>query len=99
MVGFVTDARAGRNYAISDCDLQLYQHGENGTPPTDYAFRFHADGRPYVVQVHTHTQFEFAIGEAAESRVVESYSDFVVDGVRGCGVAEWQYRQVAATSV
>lgn len=48
----------------------------------------------YVVQVQAHTDFEFYIGEGAESRVVELYSDFVVNGVRGSGIAEWQYRNV-----
>lgn len=47
-----------------------------------------------MVQVHAYTDFEFFIGESAESRVVELYSDFVVNGVRGSGVAEWQYRNV-----
>lgn len=53
-----------------------------------------AGNRSYVVQVHSHTEFGFTIGEAAESRVVEMYSDFVVNGVRGHGVAEWQYRNL-----
>lgn len=29
-------------YAIEDCDLKLYQHGESGEPPLDYAFSFKA---------------------------------------------------------
>lgn len=40
VVGFVTDAEAGRNYAVEEADLELYQHGEEGVPPKDYAFRF-----------------------------------------------------------
>lgn len=28
--------------AVDSCDLKLYQHGENGNPPQDYAFRFRA---------------------------------------------------------
>lgn len=93
-MGFVTDAKTGSNYAISSSDLELYQHGENGVPPRDYAFRFWAAGRQYVVQVQSHTEFQFYIGESADSRVVEMYSDFTVNGQRGYGVAEWQYRNV-----
>lgn len=116
VVGFVTDAEAGRNYAVEEADLELYQHGEGGVPPRDYAFRFvagecgsrrsfysqmftvhlrfAAGNRSYVVEVKSHTEFQFTIGESAESRVVEMYSEFVVNGVRGHGVAEWQYRNV-----
>lgn len=32
-------------------DLQLYQHGECGQPPKDYAFRFEAGDKEYTVQV------------------------------------------------
>lgn len=42
VVGFVTDATSGTNMAISDCDFELYQHGENGIPAKDYAFTFAA---------------------------------------------------------
>ena len=83
-----------KNYPISSCDLELYQHGENGEPPKDYAFAFWANGRRYVVQVNVNKHLEFYIGEKAESRIVEHYSDFIVNGVPGWGVAEWQYRNI-----
>lgn len=41
-VGFVTKAKENKNIPIQSCDLKLYQHGESGTPPMDYAFRFYA---------------------------------------------------------
>lgn len=44
-VGFVTKAREQRNVPIETCDLHLYQHGEMGTPPTDYAFKFTTGGK------------------------------------------------------
>lgn len=34
-------------------DLQLYQHGEGGNAPRDYAFRFKAGDQVYTVQVRT----------------------------------------------
>ena len=30
----------GSVHALKQCDLKLYQHGEHGTPPKDYAFTF-----------------------------------------------------------
>lgn len=59
-----------------------------------YCFFFLADGKSYSVQVKMETYYEFYIGESAESKVCELYSDFNVNGVRGWGVAEWQYRNV-----
>lgn len=41
-VGFVTSAKESKNYAITRVDMELYQHGEFGQPPTDYAFTFWA---------------------------------------------------------
>lgn len=34
------------------------------------------------------------MGAEGEARVVEMYSKFLVNGVSGWGVAEWQYRNV-----
>lgn len=30
----------GHIYPLKWCDFLLYQHGENGKPPKDYAFQF-----------------------------------------------------------
>lgn len=35
-------------YPVQSCDLEMYQHGENGEPPTDYSFIF-AAGKPQIV--------------------------------------------------
>lgn len=32
----------GDLYPLEWCDFQLYEHGENGTPPTDHSFSFKA---------------------------------------------------------
>lgn len=51
-------------------------------------------GEQYVVQVKVHTEIDFLMGKSGEARVVELYSDFIVNGVSGWGVAEWEYRNV-----
>lgn len=38
-------------HAVEWCDMKLYQHGENGDPPADYAFQFQAGGVVYTVEV------------------------------------------------
>lgn len=40
--GFVTSYKDKKNYAISRVDMELYQYGESGQPPKDYAFTFWA---------------------------------------------------------
>lgn len=87
-------AKEGKNYPITSVDLKLYQHGELGQPPKDYAFSFWADGKQYLVQVNSDINYQFYIGESAESRFVEMYSEFIVNGVKGTGFVEWQYRNV-----
>lgn len=32
----------GDLYPLEWCDFELYEHGENGTPPTDHSFSFKA---------------------------------------------------------
>jgi hypothetical protein len=32
----------GELHPLEWCDFQLYEHGENGTPPTDHSFSFKA---------------------------------------------------------
>jgi len=94
VVGFITKAKLGVNHAISDCDFKLYQHGEEHNPPTDYGFTFWAGGERYVVQAHGYEKVEFYIGADAEGRLVEQYTTCTVNGVRGWGFVEWNYRHV-----
>lgn len=55
---------------------------------------FPKDGRQYVVQVKSDINYSFYIGENAEARFVEMYSEFTVNGVKGVGFVEWHYRNV-----
>lgn len=87
-VGFIT--KGVKNIPIESCDLQLYQHGESGTPPMDYAFKFRAAEVDYVVKVDGYVAPEFYLGTDNECRIVEMMSQFTVNGVRGWGAAEWQ---------
>ena len=40
-------------------DLKLYQHGEGGTAPRDYAFRMQAGDEVYTVQVYIFVTFYY----------------------------------------
>ncbi|XP_059617686.1 uncharacterized protein LOC132262432 [Phlebotomus argentipes] len=95
-VGFVTDATSKKNHPITDCNFKLYQHGENGNPPKNYAFSFTTEEKSYLVEVKAFITQEFFIGLERESRVIELLSQFTVNGVKGWGAAEWQYRNLTA---
>ncbi|KAJ9579215.1 hypothetical protein L9F63_024679 [Diploptera punctata] len=84
----------GSLHAIENCDLKLEEHGEHGTPPLDYSFSFEAGGKNYYVQVNVKDVPEFFMGWEWEARVVEQLAQFTVNGVRGWGAAEWEYRHL-----
>lgn len=44
-MGYVYKKEEDKIYPVTDCDLQLYQHGEDDDPPVDYAFSFHAGNK------------------------------------------------------
>ncbi|KAB7505170.1 hypothetical protein Anas_01790 [Armadillidium nasatum] len=80
---------SGEKLTVSSVNLPLWQHGEGGIPPTDYAFSFNAD---FFVEVQIEESPEFYIGWEWETRVVERMATFRVNGVKGWGIAEWNYR-------
>ncbi|CAG9088900.1 unnamed protein product [Plutella xylostella] len=73
-------------------DLQLYQHGEGGEAPRDYAFRFQAGDHVYTAQVQVEYQSIHFVSSEWEARMVERFCKFTVDGVPGRGVSEFHYR-------
>ncbi|CAG4946590.1 unnamed protein product [Parnassius apollo] len=73
-------------------DLKLYQHGECGTAPRDYAFRFQAGDEVYTTQVLVEYESVHFVSAEWEARMVERFCKFVVNGVSGRGVSEFHYR-------
>ncbi|XP_053691690.1 uncharacterized protein LOC128740186 [Sabethes cyaneus] len=91
-VGFLSFPNNKGNLAISNVYMNLYHYGEQGCPPVDYAFQFAADKRVYTVKVKAVIGPEFYIGTESECRIVEQLCIFDVNGIKGWGAAEWQYR-------
>ncbi|XP_046660534.1 uncharacterized protein LOC124354257 [Homalodisca vitripennis] len=82
---------SGEMCTLEWCDFKLYQHGECGNPPKDYAFRFKAGERVFCVQVAVERESVHYVGWRWEARMVERFVTYRVDGVRGRGVSEWHY--------
>ncbi|KAK7073873.1 hypothetical protein SK128_024757 [Halocaridina rubra] len=82
----------GKLKPVSSVTLPLWQHGENGHPPAEYAFSFIAGGKEYVVEVFVVEAPEFYMGWEWEARLVERFATFKLNGRKGWGVTEWDYR-------
>ncbi|XP_058455646.1 uncharacterized protein LOC131432976 [Malaya genurostris] len=90
--GFISLSNEKCNYPIISVNLDLYQHGEQGIPPVDYAFQFNTGQDLYTVMVQAVANPEFYIGKESECRIVEQLCSFKVNNLKGWGAAEWQYR-------
>lgn len=89
-VGYVCLAN-GKYVPMDSSDFELYQHGEDGTPPKECAFQIEADGQRYTIQVNVTDQAEHFVGNNWEARMVERFIEVTVNGVRGHGVSEFHY--------
>lgn len=76
---------------IESCDLQLYQHGENGTPGKTIAFTFIAGKKCYVVKAVVEYEAVHYKGHDNEAKLIERFLKYNVNGVQGRGIAEWHY--------
>lgn len=77
--------------AIEFCNLQLYQHAENGRPPKNYGFTFVANGITYDANVYVeHEAYHFK-GKDDEAKLFERFIRVDVNGIRGRGISEWHY--------
>lgn len=89
--GFVQESD-GRIYPLEWCDFQLYQHGENGTPPKDHGFQFKAGNTLYRIQVQVLYENTHYVGWDWDVKMVERFVKYSVNGVNGQGVSEFNYR-------
>lgn len=81
----------GQLFPVEKVDLNLWNIGEKGTPPTDYYFTFEAANETWAVQVNVIESPVFHIGWEWEARIVERMCTFEVNGVPGWGVSEFMY--------
>ncbi|CAB3220387.1 unnamed protein product [Arctia plantaginis] len=82
----------GEAHPIKSVDLKLYQHGENGTAPRDYAFTFLAGDQEYHVQVLVEYESIHYVSSDWDARMCERFCKFIVNSVPGRGVSEFHYR-------
>lgn len=81
-------------HAIDSCDLLLYQHGENGQPPKNISFSFTANDIIYEASVNVVYEAIHYVGNNTEAKMVERFTECVINGVPGYGIAEWHYNNI-----
>lgn len=75
-------------YPIIDCDLKLYQHGENGKPPQNIAFSVTTRVTTYRIKVEVMLE---EVHYKSEAKMFERFVKCWVNGVEGRGISEWNY--------
>ncbi|XP_046683308.1 uncharacterized protein LOC124369363 isoform X2 [Homalodisca vitripennis] len=85
-IGYVYE-KEGSLEPLTDLDFELYQHGENGIPPSDYGFTFKtghgscssdemAGGRMFIVSRRANDVYSRALNLPVAFRKVDVYSPF-----------------------
>ncbi|XP_019878954.1 uncharacterized protein LOC109606860 [Aethina tumida] len=91
--GFMIDANK-RMFAIDSCDLLLYQHAEDGTPPNNLAFTFVANKTNYEAKIKYDVTAVHYVGNDVEAKMHERFLSCEINGVKGKGISEWHYNNV-----
>lgn len=68
----------GKISPVDSCDFELYQHGESGIPPKDFAFQFSAAGRTHTIQILVDYENVHYVGSQWEARMVERFISVTV---------------------
>ena len=55
-------------------------------------FTFFSGGQSYYVRAEIQEQAVHYYGKEQESKIIERFAKYSVDGVPGAGITEWQYR-------
>lgn len=68
----------GKITAVDWCDFELYQHGECGTPPKDFAYQFSSAGRTHTVQILVDYENIHYVGSKWEAKMFERFISVTV---------------------
>ncbi|CAG9759781.1 unnamed protein product [Ceutorhynchus assimilis] len=98
-IGYMYNALERKMYPVTNSTFHLYQWGEMGSPPKDYAFTFNAGKTDYAMQVNISEAPYFYISKNWESKVYECLCTVRINGIKGYGGVEWDYRNVEGRNV
>ena len=73
-------------------NFSLPNHGEDRDFPDDFHYSFEVEGKTYHADVHIKEVVSFKMGLDQACQVNEGMCEYLVDGKRGWGFAEVEYR-------
>lgn len=91
LVGYVLHPD-GKMDSVSWCDFEFYDYGEDGKPPKEMTLKFIAGDETYNMKITVLEAPIFYIGEGRDAKIHERFSTYDVNGQKGWGISEWDYR-------
>eukprot|EP00105_Crassostrea_gigas_P043190 XP_019927338.1 PREDICTED: uncharacterized protein LOC105339207 isoform X2 [Crassostrea gigas] len=82
----------GKLDSVSWSSFELYEYGEDGNPPKEFNAKFTAGGKMYSMKCTVVDYARFFIGDGKDARIFERFCDYEVNGQKGWGISEWDYR-------
>ncbi|GFR86480.1 hypothetical protein ElyMa_006053600 [Elysia marginata] len=80
-------------------DFEFYNWGDDGEAPEYFEVNFVAGGKNYTMKCSRVEVFYFYMGKDWDSKVHERVCNYTVNGVKGWGISEWDYRNYAGKAV
>uniref|UniRef100_A0A914CCT7 DUF7064 domain-containing protein n=1 Tax=Acrobeloides nanus TaxID=290746 RepID=A0A914CCT7_9BILA len=77
---------------VDNINLNLWEIGENKNVPNHFSYSFRAGGKLYNVEVNVKDSIKFKMGLDQACYVEENMCEFVANGIKGYGFAEFEYR-------
>ncbi|OWF55492.1 phosphoenolpyruvate synthase [Mizuhopecten yessoensis] len=88
----------GAMYAVSSCDLNLWEISETQEPANEYSFSFVAGGDTFHVEVKGETTPVWFHCQDRGSKIFEKFCQYKVNGKKGYGLVEFHYRNIEGPS-
>ncbi|XP_077868364.1 rifampicin phosphotransferase-like, partial [Saccoglossus kowalevskii] len=82
----------GCKILVSSIDMPIAELGEDGNPPRQYKLSFVAGGTVYYLRTEVYNSAVFYCGLEWDAVVHERMCHFTLNGVKGWGISEFQYR-------
>ncbi|CAI2348176.1 unnamed protein product [Caenorhabditis sp. 36 PRJEB53466] len=82
----------GETKPVDRVHFSLPNHGEDRHFPDDFHYSFEVGGKTFHADVHIKEAVSFKMGLEQACQVNEGMAEFVVDGKKGWGFAEMEYR-------
>ncbi|GFO33376.1 hypothetical protein PoB_005988100 [Plakobranchus ocellatus] len=81
--------------STKETDFEFYNWGDDGEAPQFFEVNFTAGGKNYNVKCNQNQVVYFYMGKEWDAKIHERVCTYSVNGVKGWGISEWDYRNYA----